>query len=221
MLKSAVLFVAAALGACVFEGCSHSTSPNGSAIFFQSPGAGSHFVFLGWDIDSMGHATPNDLSLSQTVVASGIAFAGKSNCTKLVDDSDATNDLYIVHEPNGDLSVFDQNYWQLIPTGSQLPVSQVHYDTSSPGEIRKREVKWSYVGTEDLSVAGHTFHTVKLSCELHSWTNGVDDGTYIPNLTYWFAEETGWYVQVDFLSYDHNNNLEPAGKIALESYTLK
>src|ERR1041385_8206607 len=102
MLKSAVLFVAAALGACVFEGCSHSTSPNGSAIFFQSPGAGSHFVFRGWDIDSMGHATPNDLSLSQTVVASGITFAGKSNCTELVDDSDATNDLYIVHEPNGD-----------------------------------------------------------------------------------------------------------------------
>ena len=221
MLKSAVRIAVAVAVACVVGACHSSTGPNGGTLgssALHPASVGSSFTYSTYRVDSAGdYILPDVTTLS--VIANAITYEGKSNVTRYRFSDGQWK--FVNYEPNGNISVF-AFAWAECPLTGGAPITTTLYDTLSSGEIHKAELTCTYLGRENVTLAGQTFSTIKILDQLHTWTNGVLDADQPAPETGWFASETGWFVKVTNPAVARTNGgFNDGSAMLLKSYVLK
>jgi hypothetical protein len=83
------------------------------------------------------------------------------------------------------------------------------------GDRYKKAEEYTYLGTEDISLAGQMHSAIKIAYVRKSWTNGIEDSPGSADHI-WFSNDIGWYAKEDLpLSGGEMDHIE------LASYSLK
>ena len=197
MVKSIVLFTAAAAIACVFESCSTSTTPNGTfRPMFIGPSVGTTMEFHAWDADSTGRLIRDAGRWSYTVLDSNVQCFGKKNVTRLSINGSPTAFCYISFEPNGNISNYDDydSLWEELPVVTKDSRAYTFYSPNNLNGVDSVRMTYSYAGTEDITLANHLFSTVKIVLQYRRWDNGIERPPDAP-ITDWYATDLSWWIK--------------------------
>jgi hypothetical protein len=170
------------------------TSLNGGGyVSWTVPRVGTGYVFQ--------IQTP-DTAIVETLFVVGIGerHGEKSNVIRF---STLNNgDGFAAIEPNGDFSLGDSSSdwfrWTTFPTASRTDISDPKVDTIEFGEHRTRSTVRSYVGAENLTVAGHRLYTIHVKeVDLRS---DIDTAGFFADSSqnttdFWFAPSLGFFVR--------------------------
>jgi hypothetical protein len=172
------------------------------------PLAGSQYSYDAVQLDSNGHPIGNPYVITQTILASGLSYQGKSN---VVETSDST---YFRIEDNGDVSVYSvgfQTYpplnmvgsgWITIPFethGAKMQVLAEDKDfTDSAGKPITLKVRDSvgWIETSTVTAAGRSFTTSRGFFEqVAVYSDGTNAIGLITASELFFSPEIGFVVQ--------------------------
>jgi hypothetical protein len=185
-----------------FVGCnSDSTgSNNTSTTTLSTPNVGSTYTYLHSVLDSLGNKVAgSDRDITDSVVAVGAHYKGATEVTvdSIFSPGRSGSIDYLSHLSNGDLAWYDgagdgpfsggyHSGWVVIPVGSHAATSFYDYDTVELGMRRTRTEAYTYLGTENISLAGHTFQAAKVLNERYR-----EDGVRDLSETQWYEVHSG------------------------------
>ncbi len=172
MKKNIFVFIALGL---FWAGCSKSDTLTGPVNQTPTqPKAGSTFMLKTTPIDTNGVYHPENAKTEKdSVMESGIIFAGKTNVTHImakVMPSNSVSEAYFNYESNGDFSIYasgstSADAWVTYPFGSQTPVYRTQDTTTIDGAFSVRIVENDTISVDsrpNLTINGTTLSTVKL-----------------------------------------------------------
>ncbi len=158
----------------LFNSCKTPTSPGSggaNSIFFNLR-PGSRLIYEEYDIDPTNTIMWRD-TVTDSVLATHLIVAGKTNVIAIGSAYPYSNDFaYYALEPNGDLSVLDNNGnvvppfgWITIPCGSQS-TSTWRYDTTIGGQHLYEILNMSGAGIHILTAGTQIFPTKRVKIDI-------------------------------------------------------
>lgn len=166
------ILTAFALSACK----SGTTGPGNSGTPLTVPKAGSVFVYDTYRLDSTGLKSGNEVLITDSILATGVLYKGKSNTTK--DSMYTGNTDFESYESNGDISFYDRSGdwpghalgypgyrsgWITVPLVSHGTTTFKDQDTTQVGHYYSRTESYTYLDDEDLTLSGHTYQAAKFT----------------------------------------------------------
>jgi hypothetical protein len=215
-VKSIAIPVSLFLLAFIVGGCSSTTTPSTNSP--HSAGVGTTFTYTFYQVDSSG-ALIKPADGTMQVLATAIAYQGKTNVTQYENVDGKMQ--FVNYESNGNYSIYHKNHWEEAPVGTKGETVTYWYDTSATDDINKHKLALTYAGTEDVTLAGQTFHTTKIIAQDQTWTNGTLDEYQPPAEISWIAPEIAWYVKIRIPAEKRYGNWYSGTAIDLKSYSLK
>ncbi len=206
------------------------------------PGAGSRYRFDVYALDAAGRQGSTVLNQGDfQVTAVNESYRGQQGLVTLL-DTKQNRLLYVKYMPNGDLLYYYAYFsllfyppmgsaWVRFPFGGGEAEGGILVDssyTSESGESERFlvEREATYLGTEEITVKGKRFATVKVEERLQRtlFSEGEPELRLVNVLTYWYAPELKYFVRIDAYNYLGNPAdpaLQNASRDVLVEYDVK
>jgi hypothetical protein len=179
--------------------CSQSTTPvTTQKVLIKDAKAGSVFLFSANSTDTSGsNITIDESRYEFEITDSGLAVAGKTHVSRIHTFNYIIG--FFAPEPNGDISIGDSNSgvitWTTYPIATKGTITTPKVDSvSASGDTTIVTASRTYMGQEDVTLAGTTFNAIKVR-EMtwrHYGGNG-NSSSKTTDASFWYVPELKFF----------------------------